>query len=152
MINNIFSLQRYNFFLNYANLFVYLQKKNTPKGALSSECLRSVLGIILLSADFPQVLRQGLATAGGVTLREERGVVLVDLHEVFTTESHCLAYRIEACPDEQLLCRRVGLTFPLLAKIDSRTLVVGGRSHTMGSEKHLVARMLTAFTGLSQCA
>ena len=54
-----------------------------------------MLGVVLVSADFPQVRGQGLLAAGGVALREERGVVLVDLHEVFTTQLHCLAYRIE---------------------------------------------------------
>ena len=95
--------------------------------------LRSVLGVVLVSADFPQVLRQGLTTAGGVTLREERGVVLVDLHEVFTTESHCLAYRIEACSDEQLLCRRVGRALHLTADINAVTVIARGSRYAVST-------------------
>ena len=57
--------------------------------------LRAVLLVVRIAADFPQVRLHGLLATGGVALREERGVVLVDLHEVFTTQLHCLAYRIE---------------------------------------------------------
>ncbi len=114
--------------------------------------LRSVLSVVLVALKLPQVLRQGLATAGGVTLREERGVVLVDLHEVFTTQCHCLAYRIEACPDEQLLCRRVGRALHLTADIHAVTVIARGSRYAVGTKEHFGTRVLTALARFGECS
>ena len=126
-------------------------KKERPLGRpFPCGCLRSVLGVVRFSADFPQVLRQGLATTGGVTLREERSVVLVDLHEVFTTLPHCLGYRIEACADEQLLCRRIGRTVVLTYHVDARTIRVGGSRYAVGGEQDIsVVAVRLTFLGTS---
>ena len=133
-------------------IFLYItQKKSTPKGALSRSALRSVLLVVLVSADFPEVLRQGLATAGGVALREERGVVLVDLHEVFTTQCHCLAYRIEACPDEQLLCRRIGRANVRLSLADVHAGAVGVGGCSLAVRTDEVIAVLVAVLFLRLC-
>ena len=111
-----------------------------------------MLGVVLVSTDFPQVLRQGLATTGGVALREERGVVLVDLHEVFATQCHCLAYRIEACSDEQLLCRWIGRALHLAADIHAVTVIARGSRYAVGAQEHFGTRVLTALARFGECS
>ena len=70
--------------------------------------LRSVLLVVRVTADFPQVGLHGLFAVGQVALCEERSLVGIDLHEVFCAQAYCVAYLGEARTDSQLLGGRLG--------------------------------------------
>ena len=114
--------------------------------------LRSVLGIVLVSADFPQVRFERLLAARGVALGEERCLVLVDLHEVFLTQTHCVADCGEACASEQFVARRVGRTLCLTADVDAVTFIARGCRYAVGSQKHFATRVLTALARFGECS
>ena len=108
--------------------------------------------IVLLTADFPVPCEHGLFAVGLVLLRGEGDLVVGDLREILLTRLDHRGYRGEACSDLQLF--RAERRGALLrgTEVQTVTLVVGRCRYAVGSQEHLLARVLSALTGFCQCA
>ena len=92
-------------FLKKKLSFLVRQKKEAPKRSFPEIMGLSLLLVVLLAADVPEVGLHGLLAVGEVLLGEEGGLVLGDLGQVFLTLDDHLSDRLEAETDSALVVR-----------------------------------------------
>ena len=112
----------------------------------------AVLLIILCAADLPVVRLHGFCAIGVVLLGEEVLLVGGDLHEVGFAGLDHAGYHHELRTVLELTLRERRGTFLRSAQVQAVALVRGRRCYAVGSQEHLLARVLTRLAGLGQSA
>ena len=108
--------------------------------------------IIFSTTDFPVPCEHGFLAVGLVLLRGESDLVVGDLREILLASLDHRGYRSEACADLQLLRTQRRGALLRGTEVQTVTLVVGRCRYAVGSQEHLLARVLTVVLGFGQRA
>ena len=108
--------------------------------------------IIQIAFQLPEVGVHGTDTTCRVLLGEERSLVLRDLVQIVCTVPNSLAYGGETGSRLHLASRHRRAALHFLAEIQSVTIAAHRRCHAVRTQQHLLATVLTALRGLTQCA
>ena len=111
-----------------------------------------MLRIVLRAANFPQVRPHGAFAAGGVQLGCEVLLILGDLHQVLGAGLHHRCHLGETGVESELLRAEVRAACGCLAQVDAVAVFALGSRYAVGSQKHLLAGVLTALGRFGQCA
>ena len=138
-----------------SKIFFDVQRKKPLRvERLRGESLRSsawMSRVVRGALERPEVSVHRLLTSRRVALGDESRLIGIDLaHVLFTSCYRCLDCR-KTLTDQELVCRRQGLTLDHRPQVKAVTIGVGRRCRTVRTKQHLLTAVLSTLTGFTQC-
>ena len=96
----------------------------------------AVLGVVLLTADVPEVGTHGRLAACSVLLGDEGCLVGRDVLQVVSTLGYHCTNGCETSTNLELLGGRLGSTLGFLTQIQAVTLIALGRGYAVRAKEH----------------